>query len=283
MIGGNIMKRIIALLVTFAFVFLCGCTGETNEKETTASTTTALPEQSKTTESLTIINSGVPYTVSDTEQEKKLFYSKEIKADPADPYSSFIKKRCEEESLGWESRAKREGNTTKNFYYYLTSHEDFYYCLYDLDKDGKDELLLGGFKNVGEYSVIPTTPQKKIVITNICAVKNGDVITLDNQSLWTTQEYIWDRYLLSNGMIVTTWGYKDTPNYYIFAYENGQLVSKCYVFKDSPDSGFSKELDSETFKTEKISMSEYKSIYNELCGDAKPVDINWKRIDEYGM
>ena len=282
MIGGNIMKRIIALLVTFAFVFLCGCTGETNEKETTASTTTALPEQSKTTESLTIINSGVPYTVSDTEQEKKLFYSKEIKADPADPYSSFIKKRCEEESLGWESRAKREGNTTKNFYYYLTSHEDFYYCLYDLDKDGKDELLLGGFKNVGEYSVIPTTPQKKIVITNICAVKNGEVVKLDKYGLFMNLEYIRDCYLLSNGKIVTTWGYKDSPNYFIVDYEKNELVSKCYIERDEDDS-FINLVDFEPFRSVPITNEQYKSIYNELCGDAKKVDIDWKRIDEYGM
>ena len=38
----------------------------------------------------------------------------------------------------------------------------------------------------------------------------------------------------------------------------------------------------EKWEEKEISQKEYYSIFNQFCGNAKPVEIDWKRIDEYG-
>ncbi len=272
------MKQITATIIVFVLIFLCGCTGGKSESNTTEATTA---EPLIKTEKANASETYFPYTFSEEEQDETFFYANEITADPADPYSAFIKKSCEEKAEVWKRCAERDGNTTRNFYSHITSQDDFYYFLYDLNGDGTDELLLGSFRKTGEPTESPTPPVK-IVITNVCTIKNGEVVILDDQRRWTNEEFIWDRFLLSNGRVVTIWGEKNTPNYYIIDYENKELVSKCYIFKESPDSGFYKVTDDDTFETQKISMSEYESIYNDLCGNAKKVDMDWKRIDEYG-
>ena len=272
------MKQITAIIIVLAMIFLCGCTGEKSESNTTEATTS---EPLIKTEKTNAAETYFPYTLSEVEQDETFFYANEITVDPADPYSAFIKKSCEEKAEVWKRCAERDGNTTRNFYSHITSQDDFYYFLYDINGDDTDELLLGSFRKTGEPTESPT-PLVKIVITNVCTIKNGEVVILDDQRRWTNEEFIWDRILMSNGIIVTKWGEKDTPNYYIIDYENGKLVRKCYIFKESPDSGFYKVTNDDTFETQKISMSEYESIYNDLCGDAKKVDIDWKRIDEYG-
>ena len=271
------MKQITALILVFVLVFLCGCT---TKKANESDTTTVTESQSailKTvpTEPITTV------VLSDEETDETLFYPKEIKVDPSDPYSSFIKKLCEQYAKEWEDYSKNCGRTPNSFYHFSIVCPDFYYYFYDLDGDGTKELLLGGYGRIGEYTE-DYNPPVKIVITYVCTIKNGEVVVLDNRNSWKYYKFIWDRFLLSNGRVVTIWGEKDTPNYYIIDYENGKLVRKCYIFKESPDSGFYKVTNDDTFETQKISMSEYESIYNDLCGNAKPVEIDWKRIDEYG-
>ena len=43
-----------------------------------------------------------------------------------------------------------------------------------------------------------------------------------------------------------------------------------------------KIVDIDKWENKEISQKEYYSIFDQFCGDAKKVDIDWKRIDEYG-
>ena len=49
------------------------------------------------------------------------------------------------------------------------------------------------------------------------------------------------------------------------------------------DGDFLKVVNFDGMDTVKITNDEYYSIYNQYCGDAKVVNIDWKRIDEYSV
>ena len=124
--GEDNMKRITALILVFVLVFLCGCTTKkANESETTT-----------VTESQSAILKTVPtepittVVLSDEETDETLFYPKEIKVDPSDPYSSFIKKLCEQYAKEWEDYSKNCGRTPNSFYHFSIVCPDFYYYFY---------------------------------------------------------------------------------------------------------------------------------------------------------
>ena len=272
------MKQITATIIVFALIFLCGCTGGKRESNTTEATTS---EPLITTETPTTTEPVIPYTISDIEQDETFFYANEITADPADPYSAFIKKSCEEKAKVWQEAAKEDGNTTRNFYYHITTQPDFYYFLYDIDGDGTKELLLGSYYPIGYRDENPT-PYVEIVITSVCSIKNGEVVKQSNA--FCDPGFIWDRTLWSNGLISTTYKRQEDPSFQFVEFKNGELKAKVQVFShyfyDEPH--YYSAIYNENGQDTKISKEERDRIYNECCGDAKKVDIDWKRIDEYG-
>ena len=271
------MKQITAIIIVLAMIFLCGCTGGKSESNTTEATTAEpLIKTEKTNASETYF----PYTLSDIEQDETFFYSKEITVDPADPYSAFIKKSCEEKAKVWQEVAKEDGNTTRSFYYHITSQQDFYYFLYDINGDGTNELLLGSWHRLGNDIDASDSPMK-ICISSIYTLKNGKIIKIDSRGWWG-KDLIQDRILYSNGKIVETFGYEDRPSYFISRIADDKLAVDCYVMH-TEEAVYVEIVDIDKWEDKEISQKEYYSIFNQFCGDAKPVEIDWKRIDEYGM
>ena len=210
----------------------------------------------------------------------RTFYTKEFKEDPADPYSSLLKKRCTDMVSYWQGA--NEEDKQFGFDYYIRDFEDLYYFLYDLDKDGSNELLLGTLQRVGiDYEDI--NAPEKICISSVYTIKDGKAVKVARSIGWQFVIYI-DRILYSNGIIVTQWGNEKVPCYSAVALENGELNLKCYVRHSAgdPEKGYYKAINFNNLGEISISKDEYYSIYNQYCGNAKVVDIDWKRIDEYG-
>ena len=63
------------------------------------------------------------------------------------------------------------------------------------------------------------------------------------------------------------------------AIENGELKLKCRI---QYTSGWYFRI-YDTQKKEVITKEEFESLRDENIGDATPVEIEWKRIDEYGQ
>lgn len=260
------MKKTVFSLLLITIILFCSCTTKVKDNTTKDNPITQKNDNITTSE---VSTTGV-----------RTFYTKEFKEDPADPYSILLKKRCNDLVSYWQGA--NEEDKQFGFDYYIRDFEDLYYFLYDLDKDGSNELLLGTLQRVGiDYEDI-NSPEE-ICISSLYTVKKGKAVKVDN-GVWMNYIIIMERILYSNGVIVTKWGKKIKPCYSAAAFENGEMNMKCYILYDDTgiDGDFLKVTNFDTMKTVKIKNDEYYSIYNQYCGNAKVVDIDWKRIDEYG-
>ena len=124
----------------------------------------------------------------------------------------------------------------------------------------------------------------KAVILVICNFNCIHTIKVDNGILTVYYIIIIDRILYSNGVIVVKWGNEEIPCYAAWTLENEELNIKCYVRHSAgdPEKGYYKAINFHNLSETSISKDEYYSLYNKYIGDAKAVDIDWKRIDEYG-
>ena len=260
------MKKTVFSLLLITIILFCSCTTIVKDNTTKDNPTTKKTDNTTTSE------------VSTT--SSKPFYTKEIKEDPADPYSSLIKEMCDNIMECWNSTIPEYKE--KGLENYIKRFDDLFYFLYDLDKDGTNELLLGTIQKVGTDFEDINAPEK-ICISSLYTVKNGKAVKVDN-GVWMNYIIIMERILYSNGVIVTKWGKEIKPCYSAAAFENGEMNMKCYILYDDTgiDGDFLKVTNFDTMKTVKIKNDEYYSIYNQYCGNAKVVDIDWKRIDEYG-
>ena len=261
------MKKTVFSLLLVIIILFCSCTTKVKDNTTKDNPITQKNDNITTSE---VSTTGV-----------RTFYTKEFKEDPADPYSILLKKRCNDLVSYWQGA--NEEDKQFGFDYYIRDFEDLYYFLYDLDKDGTNELLLGTLQRVGiDYENI-NSPEK-ICISSLYTVKNGKAVKVDN-GVWMNYIIIMERILYSNGVIVTKWGKEIKPCYSAAAFENGEMNMKCYILYDDTgiDGDFLKVTNFDTMKTVKIKKDEYYSIYNQYCGNAKVVDIDWKRIDEYSV
>lgn len=257
------MKKTIFFLLLVIIILFSSCTVNTKGNVTT-----------QTTDNITTLEVGTT--------TEKPFYTKEIKTDVSDPYSSLIKEKCDYITTFWKDVNPEDKKF--GFDYYIRNFDDLYYFLYDLDKDGTNELLLGTLQRVGiDYEDI--TAPEKICITNIYTIKDGKAVKVDNGILTVYYIIIIDRILYSNGVIVTEWGKEKKPCYSAAALENGEMKMKSYVLYGDTglDGDFLKVVNFDGMDTVKITNNEYYSLYNKYIGDAKAVDIDWKRIDEYSV
>ncbi len=261
------MKKMNAILLVLALIFLCACTSAKNDQNQTEDNVTT-----QTTDNITTLEVGTT--------SEKPFYTKEIKTDVSDPYSSLIKEKCDYITTFWKDVNPEDKK--RGFDYYIKDFEDLYYFLYDLDKDGTNELLFGTLQRVGTDFEDIYAP-KKICISSIYTVKDGKAVKVDTGSWWDFVIII-DRILYSNGVIVVKWGNEEIPCYAAWTLENEELNIKCYVRHSAgdPEKGYYKAINFHNLSETSISKDEYYSLYNKYIGDAKAVDIDWKRIDEYG-
>lgn len=258
------MKKFVLFFLSFSIVFLCSCTAKYNENNPDFTSLEKTTMQNNENEATTV----------------KQFYTKPIQTDPNDPYSYIVKQICESTKKSWDGRDLNVPEFNESFeeciklYYYM----DVYYFMYDLDNDGSKELLLGSWMRIGN-DIESENIQRKICLTNIYTIKNGKAVQVEGIT-WFDTEIIQARILYSNGLIVTKTGHDVDPGYFILGYENGKLVPKCYTIHGDD---YRKIVDFDRFSEEIIiSKREYKKLYNDFCGKAKVVDIDWKFIDEYG-
>ena len=260
------MKKTVFSLLLVIIILFCSCTTIVKDNTTKDNPITKKNDNTTTSE------------VSTT--SSKPFYTKEIKENSADPYSSLIKEMCDNIMKCWNSTIPEYKE--KGLENYIKRFDDLFYFLYDLDKDGTNELLLGTIQKVGTDFEDIYAPEK-ICISSIYTIKDGKAVKVDTGSWWDFV-IIQDRVLYSNGIIVTKWGIKNIPSYSDLAFENGKLVIKCYITHEDidPNKEYFKVINFDNLNKKSISKDEYYSIYNQYCGNAKVVDIDWKRIDEYG-
>ena len=199
----------------------------------------------------------------------RAFYTKEIKDDPSDPYSGFIKEICEAVVEDWQ------GSESENFEGFFKNGNCTHYFLYDLNGDGVEEMLLGKWVKVGHYTDDPNPPTA-LKPYFVCTLKDGEVEYMAFDSLhWS--EFIYDRVLYSNGLVMTTYGNENKPSCFFAAFDGTSLVMKDNVYYFASDDTYYYGYDNV------ITEEEYHRRIDEAIGDATPVEIEWKRIDEYGQ
>ena len=244
------MKKAVLLIAVMLLLLLCSCGADVGkETETTLIDASAAATSEK--------SDDIP------------FYTKEIKDDPSDPYSGFIKEACEAVVDGWQ------GLEAEDFEDFFKNRYCTHYFLYDLNGDGVEEMLLGKWVKVGHYTDDPNPPTA-LKPYFVCTLKDGEAEYMDFDSLYWS-EFIYDRVLYSNGLVMTTWGPEKNPSC-IFAYFDGQeLKQKDFLFHLMPDDIYLEIDESE------MTEEEYHRRIDENIGDATPVEIEWKRIDEYGQ
>ncbi len=244
------MKKAVLFIAVMLLLLLCSCGADVGkEAETTLIDASAAATSEK--------SDDIP------------FYTKEIKDDPSDPYSGFIKEACEAVVDGWQ------GLEAEDFEDFFKNRYCTHYFLYDLNGDGVEEMLLGKWVKVGHYTDDPNPPTA-LKPYFVCTLKDGEVEYMDFDSLYWS-EFIYDRVLYSNGLVMTTWGPEKNPSC-IFAYFDGQeLKQKDFLFHLMPDDIYLEIDESE------MTEEEYHRRIDENIGDATPVEIKWKRIDEYGQ
>lgn len=244
------MKKAVLLIAVMLLLLLCSCGADVGkEAETTPIDASAAATSEK--------SDDIP------------FYTKEIKDDPSDPYSGFIKEICEAVVEDWQ------GSESENFEGFFKNGNCTHYFLYDLNGDGVEEMLLGKWVKVGHYTDDPNPPTA-LKPYFVCTLKDGEVEYMDFDSLYWS-EFIYDRVLFSNGLVMTTWGPEKNPSC-IFAYFDGkELKQKDFLFHLMPDDIYLEIDESE------MTEEEYHRRIDEAIGDATPVEIEWKRIDEYGQ
>lgn len=245
------MKKLIILILAAIGFITCfsGCGSPTQTDETTAVGT-------KGGEAL-------------TEKGTIPFYTKEIKDDPSDPYSGFIKEACEAVVDGWQ------GLEAEDFEDFFKNRYCTHYFLYDLNGDGVEEMLLGKWVKVGHYTDDPNPPTA-LKPYFVCTLKDGEVEYMAFDSLhWS--EFIYDRVLYSNGIVMTTYGNEKNQAVFFAAFDGTSLVMKDNVYYFASDDTYYYGYDNV------ITEEEYHRRIDENIGDATPVEIEWKRIDEYGQ
>ena len=243
------MKKLFAIILCAAAVFLTAC-GMNSGGETTA------PIEANTAES-SAKSSDIP------------FYTKEIKDDPSDPYADYAKEICGDIVDGWQDW------NTNNFELYFKRKNYTYYSFYDLNGDGTDEMLLGEWVKVGDYTD-DLNPPRELKLSAVCTVREGSVRCFRFENLYAA-EFIYDRVILSNGLIMTTYGNRKNPSYFFAVFDGASLIMKDHIYHSMPDDTYGRE------GNVKITEEEYHRLIAENIGDATPVEIEWRRIDQYGQ
>lgn len=244
------MKKAVLLITVILLLLLCSCGSDVGKETQT-----------------TLIDASAAETSAKSDDIP--FYTKEIKDDPSDPYSGYIKKYCERVV----SRFMEEG--LSDFEWYMRQIPYMYYCFYDLNGDGVEEMLLGDWKKVGKYTDNLGSP-RELKLSAVAILKNGEVQYMNFDDLYWS-EFIYDRVLYSNGLVMTTYGNEKKPSCFFAAFDGTSLVMKDNVYYFASDDTYYYGYDNV------ITEEEYHRRIDEAIGDATPVEIEWKRIDEYGQ
>lgn len=258
------MKSVISIFLCLIIVCFSSC-GNISDMDETASLLNSNNQQVST---------------ADETQVTTEFVTVEIKTSPDDPYSYMIKEKYEK-----IVRRFQEEDISDYFSEFDKYADNCYFFLYDIDGNGIDELILGDWKLITNDREDSDAPQK-ITISSIYTIKDGQVV---EQSVhpWWDNEVLWDRVILTNGLIRTGTGYKDYPSYSYLGFENGEFGLKysiSYLGDGKGNKRYKKiyRNDNGEYVEEIITKEIFEQLRDEADGDSEIVEIKWKRIDEYG-
>ena len=219
------MKKIFGAFLCLLFLGFCACGQIASEKET-ATSTTLRTNSAKTTETImTTVTTAIGIITS--------------KDEPfADSIIDYIEK-------------------------YIQKYEGQLYAFYDVDSDGKKELLEGGNYWNNLYLARVYTIQNSIAVRQEAFLSDP---TMDLVAL-----------LYKNGTIRL----EDTMNnrFTYYQFEGGELKFQIKLFNDSVEYYGILELNGPRTL---IAKEEYDRLQKEMEGDGQVVDLDWKPLAEYG-
>ena len=272
------MKAKLLLLAFILTLFLTACnrvvvndynsvSSKVHTKTTESASRVILPD---ITEQNTLRLDGdydsVPTVTQPAPLSKEELDSIVIPTSPKDPYSYIIS-----DIVKWYKQAGSNFNPNEKRY-----------CLYDINSDGIEELIianvdiLGGTSIYEEHEGITAQYTYGILISQVYTIKDGDAVRA-NQLIVGGNAY--QTILLDNGIIKIIHRTPRNPQitYYKMVGDDFEMVGGCLY----------KNLDNEYFydgndEEEKITEEEFNRRIAEIEGGAKPVELEWKRLQNYG-
>lgn len=277
------MKKLFAIILCAAAVFLTACGNSADEsKAETTTTEAAVATESHTTELYSGVTTiyerplrmrgdydSVPTMTFPAPLPEKERTTVKIRTSKKDPYSYVVKKY-------YENLVETQG---------LDAVERARYFLYDIDGDGSEELIFGQLDVLGGtdvYDIRVTIDEAPMVygmmIVDVYSIIDGkpfrqDKINLSGGGAYETQ-------ILSNGIMKSC---RDTPyfplySYYKFTDGVGDYVAALVMYRNGTFAYRGKNSREDEF----ISQEEFNRRIAEIEDGAHPIEIKWKRLQDYG-
>ena len=276
------MKRLFAILLCMIFVLLTACGNSTDESKTETTTTeAAVATESHTTE----LYSGVTTIYERPIRMRGDYDSVPTVTQPA-PLSA------DERTIVKIHTSKNDpySYVVKDHYEYLLNSagidaaNEARYFLYDIDGNGSEELIFGQVRVLGGmdvYDVRLSTdevpPVMGILIVDIYSIVDGKAsrqkqMVLGGGAAYETQS-------LSNGIVKISYNTPALPSYsyYSFADSVGSYIGSLKANRD----GTFTYVDSNV-ANQAISKDEFDRRIAEIEDGAHPIEIEWKRLQNYG-
>ena len=259
------MKRLFAILLCVIFALLTACGTTTHEESVTCAETKTADVTEPNTMRLNGDYDSVPTVIQPKPLSEKELKSISIPISPNDPYSYVVS-----DLLEWYKQAGSRFNS-----------ENERYSLYDINDDGTDELILArigvlGGSTVYDYEGINAERTYGILIYSVYTISDGKAIKAD---LLAISGDAYQTILFDNGLIKVVcctprnpWIYYnkmvgdnfEAIDYPIFKNYNGE----CFSFKDCVENPITEE--------------EFNRRIAEIEDGAHPVELEWKRLQDYG-
>ena len=276
------MKKLFAIILCAAAVFLTACGNSADEsKAETTTTEAAVATESHTTElysGVTTIYERPLRMRGDYDSVPTVTQPAPLSADERtivkihtsknDPYSYVVKDR-------YEYLLNSAGIDAAN---------EARYFLYDIDGNGSEELIFGQVRVLGGmdvYDVRLSTdevpPVMGILIVDIYSIVDGKASRQKQMVLGGGAAY--ETQILSNGIVKISYNTPALPSYsyYSFADSVGSYIGSLKANRD----GTFTYVDSNV-ANQAISKDEFDRRIAEIEDGAHPIEIEWKRLQNYG-
>ena len=276
------MKRLLALFLGLSIMLLTACGNSADESKTETTTTeAAVVTESHTTE----LYSGVTTIYERPLRMRGDYDSVPTVTQPA-PLSA------DERTIVKIHTSKNDpySYVVKDHYEYLLNSagidaaNEARYFLYDIDGNGSEELIFGQVRVLGGmdvYDVRLSTdevpPVMGILIVDIYSIVDGKASRQKQMVLGGGAAY--ETQILSNGIVKISYNTPALPSYsyYSFADSVGSYIGSLKANRD----GTFTYVDSNV-ANQAISKDEFDRRIAEIEDGAHPIEIEWKRLQDYG-
>lgn len=222
-------------------------------------------------------------TVSTFKAEKEIFYKDKSLANISkslnDPYSYVIKERF----AGILRFSEDENRGILNDRFEFARFGQSFYCLYDINGDGTDELLLGC--NTPVYKDKDGKYVYTFINDAIYTVKDGKAEPICAIGDGIGRYFFLERTVCTNGIIRTKYKYPYEPSYRYVRIEDGERVLVANVVYKEPEidiwyeTGGYKQFFASGEST--ITVDEFVQIKEEAEKGLVPVELDWRPLEEY--